>query len=81
MSCLVEPKSRYDPKISSILGLENIQEGNNSQHYYKFHLYLKMMMVIIMNVKAPMWNQMYNITRTMKSDNQDAKQEGKHPEN
>ena len=70
MSCLVEHKSTYDPKNTSIAGLENIQEEKNSQSYYKFHLYLKMIIAMMIKVKSPIYNQMYNIMITMKWNNQ-----------
>ena len=71
MSYLVEHKYTYDHKnYIYCRSLEKIQEEKNAHHYYKFHLYLKIMMVMMLKMNKSMWNHMYNIMRTMKRDKQ-----------
>ena len=58
--------------ITYIEGLENIQEVKYPRHYYKFHLYLKIMMLMMMKINTSICNQVYNIIITMKCNNQGA---------
>ena len=81
MSCLMEHKSTYYHKTYIYCTSREDSRGKPPQHYYNFHLYQKMMMVMMMNMNTPMLNQTINIKITMKWDNQGEEQEGKNPDN
>ena len=61
----MEDLCSYDYNNDNYCRSEKKQEEKNSHHYYKLHLYLKIMMVVITKMNTSMCNHMYNIINIM----------------